>query len=83
VSPERLHRVERLLKAVDLQLAQDWRRVTSDALPKARRTEPARTAASFPSNAPPKGAAPTGQAKDTTHQTKTSGWRFSLRRRRK
>jgi len=83
VSPERLHRVERLLKAVDLQLAQDWRRVTSDALPKTRRTEPARTPASFPSNAPPKGAAPTGQAKDTTHQTKTSGWRFSLRRRRK
>lgn len=79
VPPERLHRVERLLKAFDPQLSQDWRRSTSDALPKVRRTEPAHPPTSSPPSPSSKGAAP----KDTTQQAKTSSRWLGLRRRGK
>ncbi|MDQ3152487.1 MAG: GTPase-associated protein 1-related protein [Actinomycetota bacterium] len=85
VPPERLHRVMRLLKVVNPQLAQDWWRVVSDALPKKRRTKPIHPPAASPPNASSKGAAPedTGSAKDARRQTKMSGRWFDRLRREK
>ncbi|MGH3533130.1 MAG: GTPase-associated protein 1-related protein [Pseudonocardiaceae bacterium] len=76
---ERLRRVERLLKTVDPELSQRWRRAASDALPTMRRAGPVRTPP--PSTPGPTGKpAPAGSAKDTAQPAKTSGRWFGLRR---